>query len=385
MRTQLVEGIRWSGGNLSTYAILRDGPLDQDSIVAEPTLYLIEKAKHVESLHSLRATASDLKFYFEALEKAGRDWRDITDNDMSGYIESSLIQGRKLTKVSIIRNASSLGGFYSFTTEFGLTDQHFSFTFSYRNAQHKLIEQGAKRRRTNFKLYKKYIYKSLFEIFLYNANETSGFLRRRDEIVLKLGYYAGLRAFEVTHPENLKVEDIKQKLLQAEKQKNISFSMLIIGKGNKVRHVDFPPELVTEISSFISQERKRVPGENLICAMNGKALSKSFASRLFNRVKKSSLPALMNEIRVLGEMDDPPYTISRSSAEALTFHCLRHTYSTDLVTYCYLHDIDPFTYLPNQLGHNDKETTEIYVNFEASLHNREWLRRKHSEIGAPTS
>lgn len=381
MRIQLVRGIRWVGGELATYGILRDCPLDHDSIVIEPTLYLIEKAKHVESMNTLKSTASDLKFFFEALERAERDWRDITDNDMSGYIESSLIRGRNLSKESITRNTTSIAGFYSFSTNFGLTDKHFHFTFSYRDAHNKLIEQGDKKRHKNYRLNKKYINAELFDILLYNANETCGFLRRRDEIVLKVGYFAGLRAFEVTHPDNLKLDDIQSKLLEAEKQRNLSVSLLIYGKGNKARHVDLPPQLTSDISNFIRNERCEIPGNNLICKLDGSTLSESFASRLFTRAKKSSLPALIKKIKSLGEMEDAPYTISVNSIKALSFHCLRHTYSTDLVTYCYLHNIDPFSYLPNQLGHNDKKVTEQYVNFEASLQNREWFRRRHSEIG----
>lgn len=381
MRTQLVRGVRWVGGELATYAILRDGPLDHGSIVTEPTLYLIEKAKHIESMHSLRATASDLKFFFEALDQAGRDWRDLTDNDLSAYIENSLIIDRGLERPSIIRNTTSIAGFYSFATDFGLTDKYFSFTFSYRDNKNKLIEQGDTKRRKNYRLNQKYINKELFEVLIYNANETSGFLRRRDETVLKLGYYAGLRAFEVTHPDNLKVDEIQNKLAEAERRKSISITLPIFGKGNKTRHVDFPTDLISHIDSFIRNEREKTPGNHLICKKNGEPLCESFASRLFSRVKKSSMPALINKIQYLGKMEDAPYTISTRSAKTLRFHCLRHTYSSNLVTYCYLHNIDPFTYLPNQLGHSDKEVSEIYVSFEASLHNREWLRRRHSEIG----
>ena len=59
----------------------------------------------------------------------------------------------------------------------------------------------------------------------------------------------------------------------------------------------------------------------------------------------------------------------------LTFHALRHTYATNLVDFCYKHGYDPWQYVPEQMGHEDKATTKEYVIFDGKLHRREKIRR----------
>ena len=66
MKVQLVRGVRWKGGVIDTYAVLQEDALRNESIVLLPTLCLLEAAKHCSSLHTLRAMAEDLKFFFEA-------------------------------------------------------------------------------------------------------------------------------------------------------------------------------------------------------------------------------------------------------------------------------------------------------------------------------
>ncbi len=65
MRVAKVEGVKWNGCEVNAVMILRDGPLTNESVVFVPTYYLLHLAK-AAPLNTLLATASDLKFYFEA-------------------------------------------------------------------------------------------------------------------------------------------------------------------------------------------------------------------------------------------------------------------------------------------------------------------------------
>lgn len=381
MRVQLVRGVRWKGGLIDTYAVLQDGALENESIVVLPTLCLLEAAKHCSSLHTLRAMAVDLKFFFGALQVSGRGWEDMTDDLMSGYLESTLLVSRGLSRASITRAASHLGQCYDFATSFGLTSKSFSFSFSYRDPDGAIIEQGDTARRPNLKLTKKYINEPLFDIIASNANESPGFLRARDELILEIGYRAGLRSSEITHPKNFKTNEIQQLLADANRQKKLTIIVPIIGKRSKLRHIDFDPILTQQISTYMEAHCTNLTDNHLFCAKNGKLLSSSFASRLFCRTKKACLPDLLQKAKDLGEDEYAPYTISSESIKKLRFHSLRHTYTTNAVTYCYENGIDPYGYVPNQLGHADKDTTDQYISFEAQVYNRDLIRRKLSKTG----
>lgn len=379
MRIQLVKGIQWAGGVMNSYVILKDGPLENDSIVLEPSLFLLKVAKKTLSLETVRAKAYDLKKYFESLEVSNRDWRDVTDNLMSGYIESTLQQELKLKKKSIDRHCSTLKGFYDFATEYGITENYFNFTFNFKTSTGSPTQSNSKRT-YNFFLHKKYINTPIFETILSNANETAGFLRDRDELVLLLGYHIGLRSAEVTDPLNLNISQFKEALERATNANKMTISLGIIGKGGgKLRTVDFNATIIEKILNFLDGSRYGIPGDLLICSKKGSALCKSHASRIFNKAKKRSLPVLKHKIQELEVCESTPYTISFSSIQNLSFHCLRHTFTTNLVSFCYENGIDPKAYVPNQLGHEDYRITRQYIIFEANIYNRDILRSKLSQ------
>ena len=154
--------------------------------------------------------------------------------------------------------------------------------------------------------------------------------------------------------------------------------MSIFGKRKKVRDVDVSPELINMIEKFIDTYDELLKGNNLICGVDGSLLGTSFAGRLFKRVKDSALPKLQSKLKELQEQEDAPYTISWKSIQSLTFHCLRHTYATNLVTYCFDEGIDPFSYLPNQLGHSQSSTSKQYTDFHAAIYNTDTLRSRFS-------
>jgi site-specific recombinase XerD len=379
MHIQLVKGIQSAGGVLDSYVLLKDGELENDSIVLEPSLYLLKVAKETLSLETVRANANDLKTFFESLEASNRDWRDITDNLMSGYIESTLQLKLGLKKTSIDRHCCSFKGFYNFATDYGLTEKHFEFTFNYKTESGSPTQSNSKRK-YYYALHKKYINLPIFETILSNANETAGFLRDRDELVLFLGYHLGLRSAEVTNPLNLNISLIKNSLSKATNAKKMTISLDIIGKGGgKLRTVDLNATIIEKITNFLDGSRLQIPGDLLICSERGSALCKSHASRVFNKAKKRSLPTLKRKIQELETCDSTPYTISFPSIKNLSFHCLRHTFTTNLVSFCYENGIDPKAYIPNQLGHEDYCITKQYILFEANIYNRDILRSKLSQ------
>lgn len=369
-------GVMRHGREITAVMILQDGPLSGESVVFVPTFYLLHLAKNAP-INTLLNTASDLKFFFEALDIGEKQWDMITDNQMSGYIETTLLTQHKLSKKSIFRHCASIKGMYTYLSESGFSEKYFSYSFRYHD-QDGFEEQGTSPPPKNFKLRKKYINDQLFEVLLEHASETAGFLRARNELILQLGHKLGLRASEVTDGKNLKLDDLRCLLSISRKKIRLSCSVSIFGKRKKVRDVDVPPELINMIDRFINTYGEQLKGNNLICDSDGLQIGKSFACRLFKRVKDAALPKLQSKLKELQEQEDAPYTISWKSIQSLTFHCLRHTYATNLVTYCYDENIDPFSYLPNQLGHSRSSTSKQYTDFHAAIYNTDTLRSRFS-------
>jgi site-specific recombinase XerD len=376
MQIEKVPGINWQGRKIIAAMILQDGPLTAESVVVAPTLYLLHLAKSAP-LNTLMATGSDLKRLFEALKIAGRQWDEISDDQMSGYIESTLLTQYKLSRETIARHCSSINGMYKHLSKSGFTDKYFEYSFRYLDDDG-LEGNGLSPTYNNIRLKKKYINDQLFEVLLEHACEAPGFLRDRNELILELGHKLGLRSFEVTHAKNLKISTIKEIIYLAKKNKRLSCSLTIFGKRKKYRDIDVPTELLFRLERFIKDHEAEIVGDNIICAKDGSALRDSFASRLFKRVKDTALPKLKDKLKQLLEQDDAPYTINWKSVQSLTFHCLRHTYSTNLVTYCNEQGIDPFVYLPDQLGHTKFSTSKQYTNFQAAIYNRDKGRSRFS-------
>ncbi|MDP9523600.1 tyrosine-type recombinase/integrase [Pseudomonas putida] len=378
MRVERATQVDTGRNKVTSYVILQNGPLENDSIVLIPSLYLAHLSRKFCPDRTQNAIAHDLKKYFSALQDAERSWDEITDDQMSAYIENTLIAELDLQKKSVQRNCASLKGLYSYAYDQGLTSTYPNYSFTYYDKNFNL-EQGQGSTKLNFHLTQKHINDSIFEILLSHCPGESAFIRERNEIIMLLGHDAGLRCFECSHPENLRLSQLAPKMREIENTKKLNITLTILGKRNKIRHIDINPKLTQKIKHFLKSSRSKVQGDLLISDLNGNALSESFASRLFEKAKSAALPSIKKEILRLAQLDDAPYTLSYSNAKKLTFHCLRHTFATNLVTFCYINNIDPKAYLPLQLGHDDYETTKQYINFEASIHNRNLLRKSFSK------
>lgn len=373
MKVKLVKEINWSGGPLSTYAILEDGQLTEESIVPAPTLYLIHLAQEGQQANSIRSCAYDLLSFFEALQAHEQDWKLLTDADMSGYLYGHLKVARSCSKKSINRHISTLKLFYAHAWQTGMLDAPASFTYHYISDEQK--KQGEGKKRVNFDLYNKYVERGIFDRLLGSIKAQSAFEKERDELVLHLGYYCGLRSAEVTDSRNLQTSDLRKRIAQAEKADDQTITVAIIGKGEKLRQVDIPPKVFKKIKHFLEGRRKTIADGPLICTRRGTALFKGHATNTFKSARAAAAVNIDAAIVELHSKDPHLHFVTKHSFLQLTFHALRHTYATNLVDFCYKHGYDPWQYVPEQMGHEDEATTKEYVIFDGKLHRREKIRR----------
>jgi site-specific recombinase XerD len=379
MRIQKVTNIEWQGGRIHSYTVLKSGPLDNDSIIVPPSLYLLRMAKSGACDNTCNASAKDLKLYFETLSDFGIDWRDVTDNQMSGYLEKILQSKRDLCAKSVRRHVATLRSFYKSSEDCGLINDPVDYTFDYYPLPKKNNPRQAGKKK-KFNLREQYVSDAIFEIILGSIRAGSKFVRLRDELVLLLGKDCGLRTSEITSNGNLQTKELKERLEQADAWGSLTITVPIIGKGDKIRHVEFPPIVTNKIIRFLNESRNTIPDGYLVCSSTSKALSKSHATRVFRTAKGIALPIIKKEIKTAVNIAPPQYTISFKAAEKLVFHSLRHSYATNLVDYCYQIGIDPYQYIPEQMGHSDEATTKEYILFEANIYNRDSIRKRLSNL-----
>jgi site-specific recombinase XerD len=369
MRIKYVEDIGWSGGAISTYVIIDDGSLSEQSIVAAPVPYLIYLAQNGRQKNSIRANANDLCSFFQALKDHGQDWRRLTDRDMSGYLYGYLLKARSCSDATIERHISTLTNFYAHAWTVGLLEIPPSFTYTYVSGEEKV--QGYGERKVNFDLFNKYIERKIFEHLLSHIKTQAPFEKERDETVMYLGYLCGLRNAEVTDPRNLRTDLLDKLFKDAEKANVNTIVVPIFGKGNKLRKVEVQPKAFLKIKTFLYGRRASAPTGPLICKKDGGVLFNGHASYTFKSCRVAAAFRIGSVLAELDEKNPSLHLLTESSFEKLTFHALRHTFATNLVDFCYKHGYDPWPYVSDQLGHEDRATTREYIVFDGRLHRRQ--------------
>ncbi|MNJ22684.1 site-specific tyrosine recombinase XerC [compost metagenome] len=365
MRSISVSDVKWAGTDIISYALLSDGPLQNDSLHPFGTAYLLHIATSTKKLKTAQATAEDLKPFFQTLKNHDQEWDKLSSDDISGYLNKRLSEG--LSEASLDRTISSLKGLYRFGWEAGYLSAPKCFSYNYKSPHIPLTNSRSKKRPD---LHIKYINSHHFNLIASSVIGKTPFIRERNELALHLGYRCGLRAEEVTDRRNLDTAYLSKIIKSAEANGKLTATINIIGKRDKLRKVDIPPAATQKIKNFMENHRNEIPPGPLICSTDGKPLVSKFASTTF-RLAKEACSWSANEItnKLLSEQIGI-HLLSKSSWSNLSFHCLRHTYATNLVDFCYKHGIDPWTYLPQQMGHSDTNTTKDYIIFDALIYGR---------------
>jgi len=280
---------------------------------------------------------------------------------MSNYLELVLMRDRGNMASTINQHISILSDFFNFLYEQGFASLENRFTYHLSfDAEIKLAKaQGRKDSHDPFRLSERYIPENQFQLLLAFDKSADPYVRDRNEIVLRLGYEAGLRAYEVTTFENLTVTEVEAAISRARYNSRNEVEIDVVGKGRKggkVRTIVIEPFLRRKIESFIRRYRRRL-GNHLICSRHGAELADDFSTTLFRKTKNSLIKN--------GKVSDA----DRWEANTRwTFHALRHSYATNLGIQIESGKT-PLgrTYLMDRLGHADPKTTLIYLHFAAYL------------------
>ena len=333
-----------------------------------PSAFLLHTAVNSLSFETVRTYMNTMKsFYSEITSKtnlSNYNIEDLSDPEMSGYLVGILKREKKLKSSTIEHHISVLREFFKYIFNAGLVSNEPIFSYAYQeNETEQTYLQGI-----TTDMHEAYFDKTEFkECLLTNVLATSNFVITRNELVLKLGYFAGFRSAEVIHPYNLNIKKLRKLLPERDSFLPRSIHMTVYGKGSIFREVPFPPNLIQSIYDFIWGEGSHLTSGNIICREKGIPLKdKSFASKLFRKCA--------DEHCLRNELTDIEITLWNNRS----YHKLRKCFATNGVTDCRDNGDDPWIYIPQWLGHANKGTTFKYIYFEALLNKRQSLLHKLS-------
>ena len=169
----------------------------------------------------------DIDIFCDFIFQEGVLMEDVDVIVIRNFLTEELNRG--VSKRSCKRRLSSLKHFYKFMVNVGYVNEN------------QFIFVSAPKTETKYPhgLYKEQIQ----ELFKRNAEREDG-LKNRDQAILYLLYYSGMRAFELV---NLDVQSVSLKEREVR----------VLGKGNKERIIPFSNECQKVLKAYIDNERKR--------------------------------------------------------------------------------------------------------------------------------
>ncbi len=339
--------IKWAGLSYSSHVILDDNGVP----LLAPSLFLANLSIEGRSKATILNYAYRLNTYFDVLRNSdGMDWKLVNDEVMTAYINGYLMTELGLSRPSISGHIAAISTFYDWSWDHGYLESPATYSYSiYVKGEPTSYQKGLS---SVTKVYvDQYISDEKFNDLLGKIKTNDPFLIERNELILLFAKCAGLRRAEIMDSRNLTLPELRKFEDNTSNNDHIS----IIGKGEKLRRVPIIPGLQDKIVQFINGRHRKTKSNNLICGKYGNPLNVSIPNNLFKLAA--------------AELNDPYW-------DTRVFHSLRHTYATNMVTFCYENEMDPWQLLPEYMGHNNSDTTLGYVAFEAVMNSRHSLLKK---------
>jgi len=289
------------------------------------------------------------------------DWRKLKREHLAAYHAA---RAQLVTASSLKTEVSRLRSFFEWCYQSGWLDQRFTYDWNlpYDLARNIKLDDAKQKSNDPFNLFGQYIPEADFKYALQFNPRKSSYERTRDEIILKLGYYSGLRCSEVVDPHNFSLLRVKAAMKRAEEDGMEGFLLTIIGKGKaggKARVIYVVPALARQMKSFMRNELARqTPDAHLLLGkrigIHTESLCAKHASNLFGEMKA----------KLLVEGDLEQARSWRENEKNRHFHSLRHSYATNFANQINA-NVQPIDLLMQRMGHANRKTTEIYLWFAA--------------------
>ena len=307
-----------------------------------PTL-LFAKMCEGQALESLtkRKYGGIVDFFFHTLNLYNVKFKEVSNEEISGFIQGyyekklpfqrnnckPISLGQMKTVLYVLERLFEKGQEYGFCAV-----KRRQFSFKKHDGTFTDIDEAKK-------IESNYISLELFDELLNSVGGESDFVKERDKLALRFGYEVGLRSHELVRGNNFSITKLLKEQLTYKFGEIIDW--YIVGKGGKGRFVQIKQSLAESVFDFMDkhEEKLHTSGHLFCCDYNHAKL----AERHGNNVFRACAENLGND-----ELND------------LVYHSLRHSYATNLATWCNMNKVNP-RLISDRLGHSNADTTAIYV------------------------
>lgn len=270
-------------------------------------------------------------------------------------------------------HALAVQEFMAAMQEMGFVDHVVETPTNFLNHETKmdLAKQAAKSNSLDpFGLHRKVYSREEFDLFLGYVRRHTSVLTERERLGMELAYQTGVRAQEVVDRGNFTVTKLRKakRDAQLERERPDWVSLNIMGKGSKSRQIDIPIDLVDRMLRHHKnfQTTKNITTDLIFCTQEGKPIEDRGH---FTKRYKETLDALIDDN---DEELVPTLGLWIQYRKDRTFHSLRHCYATNTVKWLQTINDGPlardWNYLRQTMGHNQIDTTMIYVHYMTDIH-----------------
>ena len=275
------------------------------------------------SLKTAKSYQEDIDLFCEYLFKEGTLMENVDTLTIRNFLTEELARG--VSKRSCKRRLCSLRHFYKYMVNVGyISDNPFLLTSSPK---------------TEIK-YPHALYKEqVQEIFKRNSERTDN-LKNRDQAILYLLYYSGIRAQELVTLDIQNVS-LKERVIR------------VLGKGNKERIVPFSNECQKVLKKYIDEDRKNLVESYFVWQKKQEAKGKTVVARapLFFNAQGGPLTTRGLEY-ILDSIQE-----KTGLFVGLHPHILRHSFATHL-----LENGADLRVIQELLGHESINATQVYTH-----------------------
>ena len=270
--------------------------------------HLLTVRKYSEK--TVKSYQEDIDLFCEYIFKEGTLMEEVDIISIRNFLTEELARG--VSKRSCKRRLSSLRHFYKYMVNVGyINDNPFIFVSAPKTD----------------KKYPHALYKEQIQELFKRNLERKGNLKNRDQAILYLLYYSGIRAAELVSLDVQSVS-LKERVVR------------VLGKGNKERIIPFTPDCQKVVKEYIDNERKELLKKN-----------KNLTPALFLNAKGERLTTRGLEY-ILDSIEE-----KTGLFVGLHPHILRHSFATHL-----LENGADLRVIQELLGHESINATQVYTH-----------------------
>ena len=270
--------------------------------------HLLTVRKYSEK--TVKSYQEDIDLFCEHIFKEGTLMEEVDIISIRNFLTEELARG--VSKRSCKRRLSSLRHFYKYMVNVGyINDNPFIFVSAPKTD----------------KKYPHALYKEQIQELFKRNLERKGNLKNRDQAILYLLYYSGIRAAELVSLDVQSVS-LKERVVR------------VLGKGNKERIIPFTPDCQKVVKEYIDNERKELLKKN-----------KNLTPALFLNAKGERLTTRGLEY-ILDSIEE-----KTGLFVGLHPHILRHSFATHL-----LENGADLRVIQELLGHESINATQVYTH-----------------------